>query len=244
MGNPAKQPRSPHTRLGLPEVQGQDGTTERLLIEAIEPIRFFALAAVLHGFLNSELFSLLSGPVSVTPEHIAATLNLDAWRLRGLWYLRNEGYVAKTHRLPGRTAKAQRAAQFHAWYVLLIGGYGRTFLDLAAHLPEGSPWAPRDTHLVGIGSCGISRYDAIPLTIRLHGTRQPLLSPGLDLGCGNAQYIVDLCERLPRDLLRFGVEPDATAAEAAREPIRLCESLIASPSITTPPSSFSSRPLT
>lgn len=77
--------------------------------------------------------------------------------------------------------------------------------------------APRDLRHIGVGSCGISNYDAIPLTRRLMAFSPTACTRLLDLGCGNGRYLVYFCLALADLENAWGIEPSAKSCEDARK---------------------------
>ncbi len=100
------------------------------------------------------------------------------------------------------------------WYVMLIGGYATTFLQMGDRLKAGSGWATRNATQVGVGSCGISHFDAIPLTRSLMAKAPTACTRLLDLGCGNGLYLAEFCKALPH-IHAWGAEPDRGGYEEA-----------------------------
>lgn len=190
----------------IDEVEGR-------LVEALQPVRAHVLATCIYHLFDTGLFEALKTPVPTTV--LAERLKLDPVRLATfLSYLRNESLVEEKAHGFVLTAKAREYEDFQGWYTMLIGGYSNTFLQLGEKLKAGSPGATRDAAKVGIGSCGISHYDAIPLTRSLMAKVPGKPSRLLDLGCGNALYLVEFCKALP-DIQAWGVEPDRKGYEAA-----------------------------
>lgn len=192
----------------LPAEWGTDHNIEQDLIASIQPIRSFVLAAMIYHLFDSGLYDFLKEAGRATEETIAGSLEIDIRRLSGfLSYLANENLVVRNGSEFSVSVRARQLSRFRSWYTMLIGGYGRTFLQIGECLPIGSAWAQRDAAKVGIGSCGISMYDAIPLTkILLEAAPEPK-KKFLDLGCGNALYLANFCAAFP-DSEAVGVEPD------------------------------------
>lgn len=193
---------------------------EQDLIAAIEPIRGFVLASTTYHFFDSGVFDFLrdKGPASVA--RLAADLRLNPKKLRGLLdYLVNENLLVRheeEYRLCERSVQLHR---FRGWYTMLIGGYGHTFLQMGNVLSADAGWATRDAAKVGIGSCEISRFDAMPLTRSLMAKAPGRKRNLLDLGCGNALYLAEFCQANP-ELHALGVEPDRGGYEAGLATIR------------------------
>lgn len=188
-------------------------TLEHRLVESLQPIRQFVVAAALHHLFESGVYDQLWD--SELPEPVLADrLELEPQRLTALvQFLCNEGYLARAGGVC-LTERGRALREFRGWYTMLIGGYGSTFLGLGDALRRGAASAGRRADLVGIGSCAISHYDAIPLTRRLMRQIPGGVQRILDLGCGNARYLVEFCKLLPQ-IEAWGVEPDRQGYEAA-----------------------------
>ncbi|HVG59544.1 MAG TPA: 2-ketoarginine methyltransferase [Hyalangium sp.] len=194
-------------------------TLEPRLIEALQPIRQYVIATAVYHLFDTGLFDALSRPEAVPLRELCERHHFDSVKLEALLkFLRNEGYVVEQESRYALSAKGRALADFRGWYTMMIGGYGNTFLQLGKKLDRDGGWATRDGEKVGVGSCGISHYDAIPLTRRLmekvpHGRRM------LDLGCGNGLYLVEFCKAMPH-IEAWGVEPHPEGYKAAVELVR------------------------
>lgn len=197
-------PRSPDERF-------EDG-----LVAAIEPIRQFALASVSIQFFESGLFALLAEAGPLSAEQVSRRQGWDPDRTRALLcYLAVEDLVQVTAEDGPAYSVAPRAEALQpylSWYQLLIRGYAPTFLGLSDALAAGAEPTERDLPAVGTGSCGMSHFDAIPLTRRLMGKVDPAPTRIVDLGCGNGGYIAELCAVMP-SISALGIEPSPIAAE-------------------------------
>ncbi|GLI09115.1 2-ketoarginine methyltransferase [Paenibacillus tyrfis] len=190
---------------------------EDRLIESTQPIRYFTLAVSIYHLFDTGLFDVLVETGSASVGELANRLELDEEKLEGfLKYAKNEQIVIEENGRFRLSPKGAELGDFRGWYTMMIGGYAETFLQVGGKLKANSGWASRDSMKVGVGSCGISHYDAIPLT-------QSLMSriPGgchrlLDLGCGNGLYLVEFCKLYP-DIQAWGVEPsEGGYAEAVK----------------------------
>ena len=181
---------------------------EQDLIEAIEPIRGFVLASTTYHFFESGVFDYLreKGPTRVA--RVAEDLGLSEKKLRGLFdYLVVENLLYRHEDEYSLCERSMQMHRFKGWYTMLIGGYGHTFLQMGSVLGADAKWATRDAAKVGIGSCEISRFDAMPLTRSLMAKAPDPMRKLLDLGCGNALYLAEFCQANP-ELHAVGVEPD------------------------------------
>lgn len=194
-------------------------TFETGLIQALQPVRFHALAIALYQLFETGLFSHLTQHPGRTLDAVADDLRMDRWRLETfVHYLRNEDYLRLDDQQGVHlTPAAQALEPYRPWYTMMIGGYTPTWMGMGQALQAGTPPAPRDLRQVGVGSCGISHHDAIPLTRRLMALAPTPCTRLLDLGCGNGLYLVEFCLALPDIERAWGIEPSAGSCEAARK---------------------------
>ena len=186
---------------------------ERCLIDSLQPVRHFVLAQALYHAMDLGIFAAVGGSPGADVSDLAAELGLDSERLQALLvYLENEGYLVREDGW-SLSAKGAGLPRFQPWYELLVGGYATTFQQLGDVLQKGAPWAIRDTTRVGAGSCGISAYDALPLTERLLDSAGRELGTVVDVGCGDAAFLVELLLRRP-GLRGIGIEPNLPSVEA------------------------------
>ncbi|MDC0675724.1 2-ketoarginine methyltransferase [Nannocystis radixulma] len=191
-------------------------TFEDGLIEAIEPIRQFALATAIFHLFEAGIYDRIDDAPSSVAE-LASALGHDRAKLQGLLsYLRNEELVTLDDGEVALTRRGRALAKYRAWYTMLIGGYGQTFMAIGDHLGVGSGGAARDIVHVGVGSCGISRHDAFPLTQELIDKMRRKPEVVCDLGCGNGMYLVEFCRYFP-GLRAVGIEPSEASCAAARD---------------------------
>lgn len=187
---------------------------EQDLVAALEPIRQMTLAICVNHFFETGVYRKLeAGECDL--DTLSRSLDLERARLGGLLgYLRNENIVSHDKGVYALTDKARLLGRYSAWYTMLVGGYTETFVQVGECLKGQGKWATRDVGKVGIGSCGISHYDAIPLTQRLMAKMDTPARTLLDLGCGNAMYLVEFCKTMPQ-LRAYGVEPSRDACLSA-----------------------------
>ncbi|WIX92953.1 hypothetical protein [Amycolatopsis sp. DG1A-15b] len=196
------------------------------LIDAISPIRHFFLAQALHHALDLGIFEALDEHSGVDATALAAKLGLDADRLPGLLlFLQNEGFVVDEDGWRS-TALGAGLPVFAPWYEMLVGGYASTMQQLGEVLRPGASWATRDTTRVGAGSCGIGRYDAVPVVQALLSA-SPDTSSVIDLGCGDGRFLMDVLLSRP-GLRGVGIEPNPASVrlgESARAELGLDDRL-------------------
>lgn len=189
------------------------------LIEALQPIRGYALASVLYAFFQSGLYDEFPGNPPRYPADLAARLSLDPDRtVAVLKYLRNEGYLLEREGQFRLSRRSELLGNYKPWYTMFIGGYSATFSSILKQLRSPQQYATRDSAMVGIGSCGISHFDAIPLFRALLESMDRKCRRVVDLGCGDGLYLIELCMSW-RNVEAWGVEPDERAVERGREEI-------------------------
>jgi 2-ketoarginine methyltransferase len=200
------------------DVEMIEGNIEYQLIEALQPIRYHVLATEIYHLFNEGIYDkLLESDHSV--ESLAKALNLDERKLLGfIRYLANEGIVEFIDEKVRLTHKCKQINEFRGWYTLMIGGYGRTYLQIGEKLKEGSGWAERDGRQVGVGSCQMSKFDAIPLARSLMSAIPKECNYLLDVGCGEGLFLIEFCRAFPH-LKAWGVEPDKGGYLAAAEAV-------------------------
>ncbi|AQZ70375.1 hypothetical protein BKM31_13715 [[Actinomadura] parvosata subsp. kistnae] len=192
-----------------------DPSFELRLIEAIRPISEHFLAVGIHHLFDTGIYDALAGRPAVPIPVLAGELAMDVDRLRGfLLYLANEDIVQVADDRVALTAKAAGLNEFRAWYTFLIGGYAGTIQQIGGALTRGAPDCTRNGEYVGVGSCEISRYDGMPMTLDLLEKGGVSARELLDLGCGNALYLTEFAKAVP-GLRAWGVEPDADGYRAA-----------------------------
>ena len=189
---------------------------ELQLVEAIQPIRQFALASSIHHLFSSGIYDLLCAKKSCA-NRISEEIKLDEARVYGfLMYLVNENILVREDDLFELSERGKDLEQFRAWYTMLIGGYGSTFLEIGEKLKSGSGVARREIVSVGVGSCGISHYDAFPLTKKLIQKMSVPPATICDMGCGNGMYLAEFCDYFA-GIKTIGIEPNEESCVVARE---------------------------
>jgi 2-ketoarginine methyltransferase len=130
---------------------------------------------------------------------LADALEVDRERLEGvLRYLANEDLIAiDGYGRVRLTPAGQEMREYKPWYDLLVGGYGRSFDDLPAIVGARSSYAGRKGHFVAEGSCGISQFDALPMTASLLSGELQNVRTVVDIGCGDGSYLIELCLSVP-----------------------------------------------
>lgn len=188
---------------------------EQELVSRIEPIRQMFFAQAVHELIRLGIATAVQEGTGVSPEELAKRLGLDSGRLDALLeYAVNEELLFKSNGLFSSTLRLREYCEVAPWYEMLVGGYGRSFLDLHAVLRDGSLYADRNLSWVARGSSGISLHDAVPVIIEIlrHCERPTRIT---DLGSADGVYLRAIAEDLP-DVSMTAVEPNNESATRAR----------------------------
>ena len=195
--------------------------SERKMIEAFQPIRFFALAINLYHLADTGLFDDLLAHGTTPVSALAERHGLDEQRLTEfLKYLRNEGYINQTGDCFSLSPKGQAFRHHHHIYTFLVGGYAESFLQIGEKLKKNSGWVSRNWTKISIGSSSNARYDTPPILRKLMAHVPNKQFRLLDLGCGNGGYLIDFCETMPEIEQAYVVEPSRESCEEARRLVR------------------------
>jgi 2-ketoarginine methyltransferase len=190
--------------------------TEPQLVEGLQPLRGFALATAIQNLFAGGLYDAIAEQPGARVEVLADELGLGRERVEALLtFLANEEVVVIDGGRVELSEKGLRLGGLRAWYEMMIGGYGKTLLDMGDHLLSASPPVPRDGGLVASGSCGISLHDSLPVVRRLLAGSGRTYETFLDLGCGSGVYLTELAGWYP-ELRAVGIEPSEEAVAAAR----------------------------
>ena len=183
---------------------------EQDLVAALEPIRQMTLAICVNHFFETGVYRKLeAGECDL--DTLSRSLDLERARLGGLLgYLRNENIVSHDKGVYALTDKARLLGRYSAWYTMLVGGYTETFVQVGECLKgQGGPR--------GTSARSASAAAASAITTRFHLPSAKMDTPArtlLDLGCGNAMYLVEFCKTMPQ-LRAYGVEPSRDACLSA-----------------------------
>ena len=206
---------------GAPRQPDHLQSFETRLIEMTQPLRYYMLAINLYHLFATGLFDTLHEMESITVAALAERHTMEGERLAVfIKYLRNEGYIEEADKQIALSAKGRSLVEFRPWYTMLVGGYAETLLQIGEKLQLDSGVASRNLARVGEGSCGISHYDAIPVTRRLMAQAADHCTRMLDMGCGNARYLVEFCQALPEIEAAWGVEPSLASCQEAATMVR------------------------
>lgn len=189
---------------------------EHELAESLIPIRHMFLAQVIHALFEAKVFEELKGNKTHSIDMLAEHADISPYRLEGLiLYLKHEGLVdISDNQTPFLTEQGLALEMAEPWYQLLVGGYGKTLLNLPAMLKDRSLYGSRVGEFVGRGSCGISQFDALPMAKELISQIEETPECIVDIGCGDGSYLVDLCSSFP-NVKAIGIEPDESSVVVA-----------------------------
>ena len=104
------------------------------------------------------------------------------------------------------------------WYELFLAGYRPLFQGIGQLVREGRGTVQRNALHVALGSAGIGTFDAVPMILRLIDRLDTDVRMILDYGCGNAFYLMLLCQQR-EDLRAIGVEVAPETVASARRHI-------------------------
>lgn len=136
-----------------------------------------------------------------------------------LRYLEQRGVVAQRSGVFTLTDDGRAVCHDKGYLVWLVGGYGEPLRRLDQFLAHGKRYGddyPRDGRWVANGTALLGRVDVVPQALELLGRIS--FDRVLDLGCGNARFLLKVCERFGAHGVGIDVSPEACAA--AEEAVR------------------------
>jgi 2-ketoarginine methyltransferase len=186
------------------------------LNRSLNYVRGYVTSQLVFDLLQEGMFDRLARPS--TASHLAAEKRYDPDLLDAVFdYLVQEDVLTRQngngHPKYVLTAYGRDIQKHAGWFNMLIGGYGPIFSNVVNMLKHGVGYASRVGKWVGVGSCQISNYDAIPLSKELIRATKPGARHFVDFGCGNALYLCQFCKEM-KGARAVGIEPDRAAYEA------------------------------
>lgn len=179
----------------------------------------YAVSSVLAGLEMSGLLADLEG------DGIARS-RLESWDSeKGALFGASLRYLAEREILRQDadryvlTDYGRAVCQDKGYLVWLVGGYGEPLRRLDAFLSgekRYGPDHPRDGRWVADGAAMLGRTDVVPYALDLLNT--VTFDNVLDLGCGNAKFLLTVCERFGARGIGVDISPEACAV--ADETIR------------------------
>jgi len=192
--------------------------SSRLRQIGAETVRGFYLTRVLSVVLNVGLLDEMARRSAVDIDAFAAERGLDARILRSLCdYLDVLGFVERTPRGHALTARGQLIQGTLSGAYYLVDAYEDVFHNLEALLRREKVYGVdvhRRSEFVARGSGAIGQMLAFPMladTIRRRRFQRIL-----DLGCGDAAFLADLCRREP-GICGVGLDVAPTAIALGRQ---------------------------
>jgi len=116
------------------------------------------------------------------------------------------------------TSLGREASRDVGYLVWLSGGYGEPLRHLNSFLRGEERYgidSVRDGHWVADGTAILSRLDVLPYALEL--LEVPSFQRVVDLGCGNARFLISVCERYGAS--GVGVDIDPVVCDAAADSI-------------------------
>jgi 2-ketoarginine methyltransferase len=175
----------------------------------LNPIRHFVLAKGLFHLLDSGISESIKKNREISIDSLCEIHSLNKKVLNGfITYLTNERVLYKSkENLIGFTKEWEDLNTYKPWYDLLIGGYSTTYDQLGELLNNKKKYATRNSSYVGKGSCGISQFDALPMTLELIEYSKLKFDYIIDIGCGDGSYLIDICKKLT-NVKGVGIDPE------------------------------------
>lgn len=187
----------------------QDETVRR---QAFDLFEGYALSSVLASFEMTGLLPALEGE-GLDLETITGR-GTDAVTLARacLDYLRVRGVVERDGRRHTLTPYGRTVCADKGYLVWLVGGYGEPLRRLDAFLSGEKRYGthhPRDGRWVADGAAMLGRADVVPHAMSL--LESIAFRHVLDLGCGNARFLLNVCSRFGASGTGVDISPEACA---------------------------------
>ncbi|MGI5226416.1 SAM-dependent methyltransferase [Actinoallomurus sp. CA-142502] len=137
-----------------------------------------------------------------------------------LRYLIQRGLVEENGDAFTLTDYGRDVCQDKGYLVWLVGGYGEPLRRMDAFLSGDKRYGvdyPRDGRWVADGAAMLGRKDVVPHALRLLEGIE--FDTALDLGCGNARFLLTVCSRFGASGTGVDISPEAVveAEKAVRE---------------------------
>ena len=179
---------------------------------AFELFEGYAASSVLASFEMAGLLAMLE----------EGNLTLDAVADRGpdaaplaaacLRYLGERGLVIENSGRYRLTDYGHEVCRDKGYLVWLVGGYGEPLRRLDAFLGGAKRYGrdyPRDGRWVADGAAMLGGKDVVPHAMRL--LESITFNRVLDLGCGNARFLLTVCSRFGASGIGVDLSPEACA---------------------------------
>lgn len=129
-----------------------------------------------------------------------------------LRYLAQRGLVEADSGTFRLSALGEAVCRDKGYLVWLVGGYGEPLRHLEAFLTGRKTYGkdhPRDSRWVAEGAAMLGRRDVVPQAMRL--LEHVPFDHVLDLGCGNARFLLAACDRFGCSGVGVDISPEACA---------------------------------
>jgi 2-ketoarginine methyltransferase len=174
------------------------------------------------GFMESHVLAALemAGALSeLEAEGIRPAAGTDQGALlaASLRYLEQRGLVEEDGGTYVLTERGRSVCADKGYLVWLVGGYGESLRHLESFLSGRERYGvdmERDGRWVAGGAALIGRKDVVPAALGLLETTS--FRRALDLGCGNARFLVEVCRRFGCDGVGVDISPEACAEAVKR----------------------------
>jgi 2-ketoarginine methyltransferase len=192
-------------------------TTETVQAEdrpVFELFQGYAISSVLASLGMTGLLSTLESAAGLSAaaiaEHGGDRANLLAASMR---YLANRGLVVDDGGTFTLSDYGRKVCGDYGYLVWLVGGYGEPLRRLDAFLEGGKRYGddfPRDGRWVADGAAILGKTDVVPDAMKL--LERHSFSTVLDLGCGNARFLVAVCQKFGSKGIGVDLSPAACAS--------------------------------
>jgi SAM-dependent methyltransferase len=184
--------------------------------QAFDLFEGYAVSSVLASFEMAGLMADLEGdglaPQSIADRGQDATALTEAC----LRYLSERGLVTEDSGRYRLTGYGRAVCADKGYLVWLVGGYGEPLRRLDAFLSGTARYGtdfPRDGRWVAGGAALLGRKDVVPHALKL--LESVSFDHVLDLGCGNAKFLLTVCDRFGSRGTGVDISP-AACAEAEK----------------------------
>lgn len=177
---------------------------------AFDLFQGYAISSVLASLRMTGLMSELRNGGLSLERSAARGDESGALLAASMRYLTSRGVVeqeAGTYKLTDYGHEVCRDVGYLVW---LVGGYGEPLRRVDAFLDGSKRYGPdfsRDGRWVADGSAVIGRTDVVPDAMDLLARHE--FHTVLDLGCGNARFLSNVCKRFGADGIGVDISPAA-----------------------------------
>jgi 2-ketoarginine methyltransferase len=163
----------------------------------LEDLCGFSTSMVLMCALQTGILDSLQTPLSLFD--LSKVTGFDGDMLSALLkFLNHSGHIQlDDSNLYSLTSAGQSVLSVRGWIELIVGGYGPVLLNLETLMERRCDLGQRNMAMIAAGSANIAYFDSIPLTLDLIRRSCSRICKLVDLGCGNAKYLLTYVDSLP-----------------------------------------------